>query len=63
MNAMEISEPVVYLVRKYGVAFCVTAPEMQRIWFDRQSTLTLTLSVSEKKAALAALLKQKGVSL
>ncbi len=57
----EVSEPVVYLVRKYGVAFCVTAGEMQRILFDRDSTVAETIVVGEQKAALGALLKQKGV--
>ncbi len=59
----DIAEPVIYLVRKYGVAFCVTAPEMQKLRFDDKSTLTLELSVSSKKSALYALLKEKGVSL
>jgi len=61
--AGDLAEPVVYLVRKYGVAFCVTAAQMQNVIFDRQSTLALTLAVSEKKAALGALLSGKGVKL
>lgn len=63
MDTGEVSEPVVYLVRKYGVAFCVTAGEMQKILFDQQSTVAQTIVVSEKKAALGALLSQKGVKL
>lgn len=63
LNAGEVSEPVVYLLRKYGVAFCLTAGEMQKIIFDEQSTLAATVMVGGKKAALAALLKKKGVSL
>ena len=59
----DVSEPVVYLLRKYGVAFCVTAGEMQNIRFDQQATLAATVVVSTKKAALSALLKQKGVSI
>lgn len=59
----ELSEPVVYLLRKYGVPFCVTAGEMQKILFDKQSSLAATVQVSSQKAALGALLKQKGVSL
>ena len=63
LAAGDLTEPVVYLVRKYGVAFCVTAAEMQPVMFDRQSTLVLTLGVSEKKAGLGALLSGKGVKL
>ena len=63
VSAEDISEPVVYLIRKYGVGFCLTAGEMQKLIFDPQSTLAATLSVREKQAALAAILKQKGVSL
>lgn len=58
----EISEPTVYLVRKYGVAFCVTAGEMQKIIFDSQSTVAKTIVVSQQKAALGELLSQKGVT-
>ena len=63
VSSGDIAEPVIYLVRKYGVAFCVTASEMQKIRFDEQSTLALELSVSGKKTALSALLREKGVSL
>lgn len=59
----DISEPVVHLLRKYGVAFCVTVGEMQKIEFDKQAVLVETLNVSSRKAALSALLKQKGVSI
>ena len=62
-EAGDISEPVVYLLRKYGVGFCLILPEMQKVQFDKQSTLAAELSVSSKKAALSALLKEKGVSL
>ena len=58
----EISEPTVYLVRKYGVAFCVTAGEMQNEIFDSQSTVAKTSVVSQQKAALGELLSQKGVT-
>ena len=63
LEAEEISEPVVYLLRKYGVAFCLTAGEMQQITFDKQSTLAAQVAVGSQKAALTALLKQKGVSI
>ena len=63
LDTGEISEPVVYLLRKYGVAFCLTAGEMQKINFDKQSTVAETVVVNEKKAALAALLSEKGVKL
>lgn len=63
LDTGEISEPVVYLLRKYGVAFCLTAGEMQKICFDKQSTVAETVVVNEKKAALAALLSEKGVKL
>ncbi len=56
----DVSEPVVYLLRKYGVAFCVTAGEMQHIQWDKQGALAATVVVSTKKAALSALLKEKG---
>ena len=59
----ELDEPVVYLLRKYGVAFCLTAGELQELKFDRQSVPVTRLEVNEKKAALTALLRQKGVSL
>ncbi len=62
-GAGEMAEPVVYLVRKYGVPFCVTGGEMQTIIFDEQSSLAATISVSSQKAALSALLKKKGVSI
>lgn len=62
-NTGDVSEPVVYLLRKYGVVFCVTAGEMQKMIFDPQSTLAASIVVSNKKAALAELLKKKGVSL
>lgn len=58
----EISEPTVYLVRKYGVAFCVTAGEMQKVIFDSQSTVAKNIVVSQQKAALGELLSQKGVT-
>lgn len=63
IDAGDLAEPVVYLVRKFGVGLCVTAAEMQNVKFDRQSTLALTLRVSEKKAALGTLLSGKGVKL
>lgn len=58
-----VSEPAVYLVRKYGVAFCVTAGEMQTVKFDKNATVAKTLVVSNLKAALGALLSRKGVKL
>lgn len=58
----EVSEPVIYLVRKYGVAFCVTAGEMQKILFDSSSTVAKTMVVSGYKAALSELLTKKGVT-
>ncbi len=57
----DISEPVVYLLRKYGVPFCVTAGEMQKIIFDNNCTLVATVSVTQQKAALGALLMEKGI--
>lgn len=62
LSTGEVSEPVVYLVRKYGVAFCVTAGEMQKIIFDSAATVAKTLVVSGYKAALGELLSQKGVT-
>ncbi len=59
----DVSEPVVYLLRKYGVAFCVTAGEMQKIKFDRQAVLAASVTVPAKRAELAALLKRKGVTI
>lgn len=59
----DVSEPAVYLVRKYGVAFCVTAGEMQTVKFDHGATVAKTLVVSNQKAALGALLSKKGVKL
>ena len=61
-NTGEVSEPVIYLVRKYGVAFCVTAGEMQKILFDSSSTVAKTMVVSGYRAALSALLTKKGVT-
>ena len=58
----ELSQPVVYLYRKYGVAFCVTAGEMQKIQPDRQAVQAAVLNVSQLRAALTGLLKEKGVS-
>lgn len=63
LDTGDVSEPAVYLVRKYGVAFCVTAGEMQNVKFDKNATVAKTLVVSNQKAALGALLNQKGVKL
>jgi len=59
----DIAEPVVYVLRKYGVCFCVTAGEMQKLIFDPQAAVAETVVVSEKKAALGALLSKRGVKL
>lgn len=56
----EISEPVVYLIRKYGVAVCITAGEMQKIKFDREATVVKTIVVSAYQAALSERLSKKG---
>ncbi len=58
MDSGEISQPRVYLLRKYGVAFCVTAGEMQRLRFDAHATLAATVDVAEQKTALHQLLKR-----
>lgn len=57
----DISEPVVYLLRKYGVPFCITAGEMQKITFDSNASLAATVSVNGQRAALSALLTEKGI--
>jgi DNA-binding transcriptional MerR regulator len=57
----DISEPVIYLLRKYGVPFCVTAGELQKLKFDSNATLVTTVSVGAQKAALGALLAEKGI--
>lgn len=57
----EMSEPVVYLMRKYGVPFCITAGEMQKIIFDSSAVLAEKLSVSKMKSELSALLQEKGL--
>ncbi len=59
----DFSEPVVYLLRKYGVAFCVTAGDMQPIAYDKKSTLAAAVAVAEKKAALNSLLSEKGITI
>lgn len=59
--AEDISEPVVYLLRKYGIPFCITAGEMQKIIFDSSASLAATISVTVQKAALSALLAEKGI--
>ncbi len=61
VSAEDISEPVVYLLRKYGIPFCVTAGEMQKVIFDSGAALAQTISVSTQKAALGALLTEKGI--
>ena len=58
----ELSQPVVYLYRKYGVSFVVCAGEMQKIQVDRQAALAASLNVSELRFALGGMLKEKGVS-
>ena len=63
LAAEDNSEPVVYLLRKYGVAFCLTAGEMQKITFDNQPTLAARVAVSAYRAALTELLRKKGVSI
>lgn len=57
----EISEPVVYVVRKYGVPFCITVGEMQKIQIDCDAALAATVSVSQQKRALDTLLGEKGM--
>lgn len=57
----EINEPVVYLVRKYGVPLCVTAGEMQKLIFDDGATVAKTVAVNPMNAALNALLNEKGI--
>lgn len=57
----DISEPVVYLLRKYGVPFCITVGEMQKIQFDSSASLAATVSVTEEKRALDQLLSEKGM--
>lgn len=59
--AEDISEPVVYLLRKYGIPFCITAGEMQKIIFDSSASLAATVSVNAQKSALSALLAEKGI--
>lgn len=58
--AEDLSEPVVYLLRKYGVPFCITAGEMQKMIFDSSAALAVTVNVAELKSALGALLQEKG---
>ena len=53
----EISEPVVYVLRK----FCITAGEMQKIQFDGSAVLAATISVAEQRQKLDALLTEKGM--
>ncbi len=62
-NTGDMSEPVVYLLRKYGIPFCVTAGEMQKLIFDRSAVLAATISVAAVKARLGALLAEKGLNL
>lgn len=62
-EAEDISQPVVYLIRKYGVPFCITAGEMQTFKFDSSATLAATISVAQEKAELDALLHEKGMLL
>lgn len=58
----EVSEPVIYLARKYGVAFCVTAGEMQKVILDKQATVAKTIVVSKYQAALGEMLQGKGAT-
>ena len=55
----DIQDPVVYLLRKYGVAFCVTASEMQQVLFDSGASLAASVSVSIQRAGLSTLLGTK----
>lgn len=59
----DISQPVIYLIRKYGVPFCITAGEMQTFKFDSGATLAATISVTQEKAGLDTLLHEKGMLL
>lgn len=59
----ELSQPVIYLLRKYGVSFCITAGEMQTFQFDTSATLATSISLTRKKAELDALLQEKGLLL
>ena len=52
---------MVYILRKYGVPFCITAGEMQKIQFDGDAALAATVSVSQQKRALDTLLGEKGM--
>lgn len=62
-EAGSVSQPVIYLFRKYGVPFCITAGEMQTFQFDSGATLAATISLTQEKAALDALLQEKGLLL
>ena len=55
------SKKCTYVVRKYGVPFCITAGEMQKIQFDGDAALAATVSVSQQKRALDTLLGEKGM--
>ena len=58
--AEDISEPVVYLLRTYGVPFCITAGEMQKMKLDSSAALVVSVTVTELKTTLGALLQEKG---
>lgn len=59
----DLSEPIVYFIRKYGVPFCVTAGEMQKIIIDPNAVVAKKISVSEMRTKLSQLLKEKGMKL
>lgn len=68
-EAFELSQAVkkaeddrrVYLVRKYGVAICVTADQVEHIEFDPNASVAVELTVEEQKSDLLQLLRRQGV--
>lgn len=57
----DISEPIVYILRKYGVPFCITAGEMQNLQFESAAALAAKVSVALQKRNLDRLLAEKGM--
>lgn len=51
----------IYLVRKYGVAICVIAGQVERVEFDPNASVAMELTVEEQKSELLQLLRRQGV--
>ena len=56
-----IGEPLVWVLRKYGIAFCITTGDMQHLILDKDTVLIEKLQLNALQAEIDARLRRKGV--